>query len=126
MSRFIAFLALALLAAPAAAQSVGTDIVLVRVAGPWQTAGDRGFSRLVGKAESGRLAVALEWISESGAIVQTMPLPVPPGAEDLALARVRGENGPADSAVYFITPGGETFVLIVGAPGDARLGPATN
>ena len=126
MLRCVAFLALALLVSPAAAQSVSPDIVVVRVAGPWETANDRGFSRLVGQAAGGQLALSIEWISDSGSIVKAMPLPMPPGAENLALARARGETGPADSAVYFDTPGGDTFVLVVGAPGEARFGPATN
>lgn len=126
MLRCVAFVALALLVAPAAAQSVSPDIVIVRVAGPWETASDRGFSRLVGQAAAGQLALTVEWISDSGSVVKAARLPLPPGAENLALARMRGENGPADSAVYFDTPGGDTFVLVVGAPGDARLGPATN
>ena len=126
MLRCVAFLALALLVSPVSAQSVSPDIVVVRVAGPWETASDRGFSRLVGQAAGGQLALSVEWISDTGNVVQAVRLPMPPGAENLALARARGEAGQADSAVYFDTPGGDTFVLVVGAPGEARFGPATN
>lgn len=126
MLRCVAFLALALFVSPVAAQPVSPDIVVVRAAGPWETASDRGFSRLVGQATGGQLALSIEWISDSGSVVKAMRLPMVPGAENLALASMRGESGPVDSAVYFDTSGGDTFVLVVGAPGEARFGPATN
>ncbi len=129
MFRCVVLVVLALLAAPAAALSqsaAAPDVVLVRVAGPWQTATDNGISRLVARSSGGQIMLNVEWISNAGQIVQSMPLNAAPGTENLPLARVRGETGPADSAVYFDTAGGETFALIVGAPGEARFGPASN
>ena len=128
MFRCVALVAFALLAAPAAhAQSpVGPDVVLVRVAGPWQTASGTGISRLVAHTAGGRISLAVDWISDGGQIVQSMPIAAPPGAENLPLARMRSETGPADSAVYFDTPQGDTFTLIVGPPGEARFGAASN
>lgn len=107
------------------APAVGPDVVLVRVAGPWQANGQRGFSRLVGTAAAGSIALSVEWVSDSGAVVQSMPLTSPPGSQNLPLARMRGQTGPEDSALYLDT-GNDTFVLIVGAPGTAKFGPASN
>ena len=129
MFRCVALPVFALLtfSAPAFAQSAAApDVVLVRVAGPWQTAQGSGISRLVGRSAGGRVSLAVEWISDAGQIVQSMPLAPAPGIENLPLARVRGETGQTDSAVYFDTSGGDTFALIVGAPGEARFGPASN
>ena len=102
------------------------DVVVVRVAGPWETATERGISRFVARMAGGRLSLNVDWISDAGRIVQSIPIDTPPGAENLPLARVRSESDPTDSAVYFDTAGGETFVLIVGMPGEARFGPASN
>lgn len=122
----LVFLAL-LVSAPAQSQSlVAPGVVLVRVAGPWQTATGSGISRLVAHSAGGRISLTVDWISNNGQIVQSMPIAPPPGAEDLPLARMRGESGPADSIVYFDTPHGDTFTLIVGAPGEARFGAASN
>lgn len=110
---------------PSAENAIGTDIVVVRVAGPWQAEDRRGFSRLIGRAADGNISFALEWISDEGAVVESLDLPSPPGAEHVPLARTRSDPGEEDSAVYFDTPEG-TLVLIVGVPGDARFGPATN
>jgi hypothetical protein len=128
MFRCVALVVLALLvSAPAHSQSpVGPDVVLVRVAGPWRTATGSGVSRLVAHSAGGRISLTVDWISNSGQIVQSMPIAPPPGAEDLPLARMRGESGPADSAVYFDTPSGDTFTLIVGPPGEAKLDAASN
>jgi len=108
-----------------AAPAIGPDVVLVRVAGPWEAGGQRGFSRLVGTATAGSVALSVEWVSDAGAVVQTMPLTSPQGSQTLPLARMRGETGPEDSALYLDT-GDDTFVLIVGAPGQAKFGSASN
>jgi hypothetical protein len=129
MFRCVALFVLALLALPAPAHaqsSVAPDIVLVRVAGPWQTAAGGGISRLVARSGGGAVALAVEWISDSGQVVQSMPVAAPPGSENLPLARIRNDSGTADSAVYFDTPDGNTFTLIVGPPGEARFGAASN
>jgi hypothetical protein len=111
-----------------AAQAAGVDasIVLVRVAGPWQAGGRTGFSRLVVTGAANRVSLSVEWIGSDGAIVQTQPLEALPGAEQLPLARIRNQGGGADTAVTFDTPAGDTFVLVVGPPGQAKFGPATN
>ncbi len=123
-------------AAPVANQppsigSVPTDVVMVRIVGPWEADGRKGFSRLVATAFGGQLSMHVQWISDTGEIVATRELEGSAEAPQLALATVRAENGKENSAVYFDTPEDaqgfrETFVLIVGQPDDARFGPATN
>ncbi|MFC5068293.1 hypothetical protein [Flaviflagellibacter deserti] len=116
---------------PPSVGSVPTDVVMVRVVGPWEADGRKGFSRLVATAFGGQLSMHVQWISDAGEIVATQELEGSAEAPQLALATVRAENGKDNSAVYFDTPEDaqgfrETFVLIVGQPGDARFGPATN
>jgi hypothetical protein len=106
--------------------SVAADVLMVRIAGPWQSGNQRGFSRLVATGAAGHVALSVEWIGDAGNLVHALPLQPPPGAEHLPLARMRNENGQGESVVYFDTPAGDTFVLTVGAPGDARFGAATN
>ena len=57
-------------AAPATSSAIGTDVLLVRVAGPWETADQKGFSRMIAKATGGKLALSVEWVADDGAIVQ--------------------------------------------------------
>jgi hypothetical protein len=116
---------------PPSVRSVPTDVVMVRVVGPWEADSRKGFSRLIATAFGGQLSMHVQWISDTGEIVATQELEGSAEAPQLALATVRAENGKENSAVYFDTPEDaqgfrETFVLIVGAPGDARFGPATN
>ena len=125
MNRLAILLIALCCALPAAAQmapALDTNIVFVRVVGPWQSGGSMGFSRLVAKGSGTEVALTVEWISTDGQVVQTAPLSPPPGAEQLPLAKVRNAEG----AVYFDTAQGDTFVLRVGAPGDAQFGAASN
>jgi hypothetical protein len=110
----------------ASAASVDASIVLVRIAGPWQAGGRTGFSRLVVTGSANRVSLNVEWIGSDGSIVHAQPLQTPPGAEQLPLARIRNQGSGADTSVMFDTPAGDTFVLVVGAPGEATFGPATN
>jgi hypothetical protein len=126
-------LSLACFALPASAQnpassvaSVSPSIVLVRVAGPWEAGGQAGFSRLVATGSGNRVSLSVEWIGSQGTVVQAIPLQAPPGAEQLPVARIRNQNSGAETSVFFDTPAGDTFVLAVGAPGEASFGPATN
>jgi hypothetical protein len=110
---------------------VPTDILMVRVLGPWAADGSSGFSRAIGKVSSGTLQLYVQWVSDEGEIIQTHEIEQEAETPQLALASVRSETGDEESAVYFDTPQDdqgfrETFVLIVGAPGSARFGPATN
>ncbi|MDX6807601.1 hypothetical protein [Terrihabitans rhizophilus] len=110
---------------------IPTDILMVRVLGPWAADGGSGFSRAIGKVSAGALQLYVQWISDEGEIIQTQEIEQESETPQLALASVRSETGDEESAVYFDTPQDEqgfreTFVLIVGAPGTARFGPATN
>jgi len=111
---------------PGSTSGIGADVVMLRVAGPWQSGGQRGVSRLIATAGGGRVGLSVEWISDAGAIVRALPLAVPPGAEHVPLARTRNDTGGGESVVYFDTPDGDSFVLMVGAPGVAKFGPASN
>jgi hypothetical protein len=113
-------------ASPGSTSGIGADIIMLRVAGPWQSGGQRGVSRLIATGSGGRIGLSVEWIADTGAIVSALPLAVPPGAEHVPLARVHNETGGGESVVYFDTPDGDSFVLMVGAPGVAKFGPASN
>ncbi|MGQ4272651.1 hypothetical protein [Terrihabitans sp. B22-R8] len=111
--------------------AIETDILIVRVLGPWSQDDKSGFSRAVGRVTEGNLELFVQWISDEGEIVQTRAVEQDAETPQLALASVRSETGDDESAAYFDTPEDnegfrETFVLIVGAPGQARFGPATN
>jgi hypothetical protein len=113
------------------ALEIPTDIVIVRVLGPWTAEGKSGFSRAVGKVSAGDLSLYVEWITDDGEVVRTTQIEESAETPQLALATIRSETGDEDSAAYFETPEDaqgfrEIFVLIVGEPGNARFGPATN
>lgn len=110
---------------------IPTDILMVRVLGPWAADGGTGFSRAIGRVSAGALQLYVQWVSDEGEIIQTQEIEQESETPQLALASVRSETGDEESAVYFDTPQDEqgfreTFVLIVGAPGSASFGPATN
>jgi hypothetical protein len=100
--------------------------VLVRVIGAWQANGQSGFSRLVATGSGNRVALTVEWIGSQNTVVHAQPLEAPPGAEQLPVARIRNQGGGGQTSVTFDTPAGDTFILVVGAPGQASFGPATN
>lgn len=127
-------LSLACLLLPAAASaqpaappvSVSPSIVLVRVAGAWQSGGQNGFSRLVATGSGNRVSLSVEWIGPEGTVIKALPIQAPSGAEQLPVARMRNQGGDGETSVFFDTPAGDTFVLVVGGPGQASFGPATN
>lgn len=106
--------------------SVSPSVVLVRVAGPFQSGGQVGYSRLVALGSGNRVSLSVEWIGSQGTVIQALPLQTPPGAEQLPVARMRNQGGGGQTSVFFDTPAGDTFVLVVGGPGQASFGPATN
>jgi hypothetical protein len=106
--------------------SVSPSIVLVRVIGAWQSGGRQGFSRLVATGSGNRVSLSVEWIGPESTVIQALPLQAPPGAEQIPVARIRNQGGGGETSVFFDTPGGDTFVLVAGAPGQASFGPATN
>ena len=106
--------------------SVSPSAVLVRVVGAWQASGQTGFSRLVAMGSGNRVALTVEWIGSQNTVVHALPLEAPPGAEQPPVARIRNQGGGGQTSVFFDTPAGDTFVLVVGGPGQASFGPATN
>ncbi|BCJ90721.1 hypothetical protein IZ6_14560 [Terrihabitans soli] len=111
---------------PAPTSSVSPSVVMVRVIGAWQAAGRQGFSRVVALGSANRITLSVEWIGPDNSVVQALPLQVPPGAEQIPVARMRNQGGGGQTSVFFDTPAGDTFVLVVGGPGQANFGPATN
>jgi hypothetical protein len=121
-----------LLPLPALAQnplppvSVSPSVVLVRVVGGFQSGGQSGFSRLVVLGSGNRVSLSVEWIGSQSTVIDSMPLQAPPGAEQIPVARIRNQGGGGETQVFFDTPAGDTFVLVVGGPGQASFGPASN
>lgn len=106
--------------------SVAPSVVLVRVIGGFQSGGQQGFSRLVVLGSGNRVSLNVEWIGSQSTVISSLPLQAPPGAEQIPVARIRNQGGGGQTQVFFDTPAGDTFVLVVGGPGQASFGPATN
>lgn len=111
--------------------AISTEIVLLRVVGPWTDGDAKGFSRVVARVSGGQLNLYVQWIGADGKATQTAEVDGAQLVPQLALSEIRVEAGDEDSGVYFDTPEDsqgfrETYVLIIGRPGEARFGPATN
>jgi hypothetical protein len=111
--------------------AISTEIVLLRVIGPWTDGDSKGFSRVVSRVSGGKLNLYVQWIGADGKTTQTAEVDGAQNVPQLALSEIRVEAGDEDSGVYFDTPEDaqgfrETYVLIIGRPGEARFGPATN
>lgn len=111
--------------------AISTDIVLLRVVGPWTDEDQRGFSRVIARVSGGQLNLFVQWIKADGKAIETAEVDGAQHVPQLALSEIRIEAGDEDSAVYFDTPRDsqgfrETYVLIIERPGQARFGPATN
>lgn len=120
--------------APEAAEDplgVAANVFAARIAAPWDTADGKGFSRVVGVIEGGRQRFYVQWLKEpDGAIVQTKELEDPEAAK-LTFGDVRAEASDTGVTVFMDTSPDangirDTWVLIIGDPGDTRFGPATN
>lgn len=116
---------------PPVISSLSNEIALLRIVGPWQAEGKKGFIRVVGTTSGGRLTLYAQWITQSGEVFATAEIPEAAEKPELALGDIRVEAGDPESSVYFDTlPDAqgfrETFVLMLGFPGEARFGPATN
>lgn len=116
---------------PDSLKALAVDIVLVRAIGPWSQDGRKGFSRVVAIASGKGLLLYAQWLESNGEVFESKELEGADAAPELALGDIRIETGPEDSSVYFDTPPDrqgmrETYVLVIGQPGDARFGPATN
>jgi len=118
-------------AAPPALAALPSELLMLRAIGPWKTADAKGFVRLVALAEDNKLNFYVQWIDDSGKVVETKKLEGADQAPQLALADIRVETGEEESSVYLDTPKdaqgfSQTYVLVLGEPGKAQFGPATN
>jgi hypothetical protein len=118
-------------AVPAALTSLPSEVLMLRAVGPWKTADAKGFVRLVALAQDNKLDFYVQWIDDSGKVVETKRLEGADQAPQLALADIRVETGEDESSVYLDTPKdaqgfSQTYVLVLGEPGKAQFGPATN
>ena len=116
---------------PAALAALPSELLMLRAIGPWKTADAKGFVRLVALAEDNKLNFYVQWIDDSGKVVETKKLEGADQAPQLALADIRVETGEDESSVYLDTPKdaqgfSQTYVLVLGEPGKAQFGPATN
>jgi len=117
--------------APPALAALPSELLMLRAIGPWKTADAKGFVRLVALAEDNKLNFYVQWIDDSGKVVETKKLEGADQAPQLALADIRVETGEEESSVYLDTPKdaqgfSQTYVLVLGEPGKAQFGPATN
>ena len=117
---------------PPPVAAVSHEVVLVRVAGPWSSEGRNGLSRIVATITGGKLSLYVQWLADgNNRVVETRELPGAADAPQLALATIRTERDADGTVLYMDAPEDEqgfqeTYVLIIGAPGEARFGPATN
>ena len=120
-------------AADAASDPLGVpaNIFAVRVAGPWSAGEQRGFTRVVGVIDGERQRFYVQWLSEpDGHVVETKELEDEEAAK-LTFGDVRAEQEETGVTVFLDTVPDkdgmrDTWVLIIGAPGEMRFGPATN
>lgn len=114
-----------------AAAGVPASVFVLRIAGTWEADGRKGLSRLVGVIEGGAQRFVVQWLSmPDGAVIQTRPLEDDEAAK-LTFGDVRAETEDGAMSVFMDTEPDkdgmrDTWVLIVGDPGDIRFGPATN
>lgn len=118
-------------AVPSALTALPSELLMLRPIGPWKTADAKGFVRLAALAEDNKLNFYVQWIDDSGKVVETKRLEGADQAPQLALADIRVETGEDESSVYLDTPKdaqgfSQTYVLVLGEPGKAQFGPATN
>lgn len=116
---------------PDDALGVPAQVTALRVAGPWQANGKRGFSRVIGVLDGDRQRFYVQWLEDPDFhVVETKELEDPDAAE-LTFGDVRAEPADAGVTVFLDTvPDKEgmrdTWVVVIGEPGDVRFGPATN
>ncbi|GLK69476.1 hypothetical protein [Hansschlegelia plantiphila] len=110
---------------------VPARVFAVRVAGPWQADGKKGFSRVVGVTQDGAQHFYVQWLGEpDGQVVATKEV-VDDEAAKVTFGDVRTEPGDEGVTVFLDTVPDkdgmrDTWVMVIGEPGDVRFGPATN
>lgn len=121
---------------PPAVASVAAEVALVRIVGPWDTAEQKGFSRLVALVRGGAPTLYVQWIATGASpadntVVQTALVAGAEAVPTLPLAEVAVYPDRNNSEVTFALPHprgaeGQSYVLDVGLPGDARFGPESH
>ena len=120
--------------AGAARDEVGVPakVWAVRVVGGWEADGKKGFSRLIGTFETGGQKLTVQRLAEpDGRVVATKTLD-DEEAGKLTFGDFRAEPEDSGGVTMFLDtiPDRDglrdTWVLVVGAQGEARFGPATN
>ncbi|MFC3693820.1 hypothetical protein [Chenggangzhangella methanolivorans] len=104
----------------------------MRIAGGWEANGQKGFSRVIGTFEGDRQKLTVQWLAEpDGRVVNAVELNDEEAAK-LTFGDMRAEPEDRGGVTMFIdtlrdADGlSDTWVLVIGEPGDARFGPATN
>jgi hypothetical protein len=121
---------------PPAVAAVAPEIAMVRIVGPWDTAEQHGFSRLVLVVKGGVPTLHVQWFAESSSgqgakVVESVVVKGAEAVPSLPLADVAVDPDRNDAEVTFGLPHpkgaeGESYVLDVGLPGDARYGPESH
>lgn len=120
--------------APAGGDRIGVParVWAMRIAGGWEADGKKGFSRVIGTFEGDRQKLTVQWLAEpDGRVVNAVELDDEEAAK-LTFGDMRAEPEDRGGVTMFLdtlrdADGlSDTWVLVIGAPGDARFGPATN
>lgn len=121
-------------APPAGGDTIGVPakVWAVRIAGGWEADGKKGFSRVIGSFEGDRQRLVVQWLAEpDGRVVNAVELNDDEAAK-LTFGDMRAEPEDRGGVTVFLDtlPDADglrdTWVLVIGEPGDARFGPATN
>ena len=119
---------------PVAGDKVGVParVWAVRIAGGWEANGKKGFSRVIGAFEGDRQKLTVQWLAEpDGQVIDAVDLSDDEAAK-LTFGDIRAEPEEKGGITVFLdtVPDNDglrdTWVLVIGDPGDVRFGPATN
>ncbi|GLK75604.1 hypothetical protein GCM10008171_08580 [Methylopila jiangsuensis] len=111
---------------------VAANVTVARVASPWSTADGKGFSRVIGVIDGTRKRFYAQWLTEpDGRVIETREIEDNDAAR-LTFGDIRAERGSTGGVTLFLDTQPDrdglrdTWVLILGAPGEIRFGPAMN
>ena len=104
----------------------------MRIVGGWEANGQKGFSRVIGTFEGDRQRLTVQWLAEpDGRVISAVELDDEEAAK-LTFGDMRAEPEDRGGVTMFLdtlrdADGlSDTWVLVIGEPGEARFGPATN
>ncbi|MFD1331400.1 hypothetical protein ACFQ4O_05245 [Methylopila musalis] len=111
---------------------VAANVTVARIASPWSTADGKGFSRVIGVIDGTRQRFYAQWLTEpDGRVIETREIENEDAAR-LTFGDIRAEPGSTGGVTLFLDTQADrdglrdTWVLILGAPGEIRFGPAMN